>query len=118
MVLGDVFYNTADIYFDFNPAIITNTATTEIVSALSVETFNTKGFKIFPNPVSHHLNVQSKTGFDAIVIYNIHGIQLKTRTLSVPSLEFEMDVEGLSNGMYFIEIQSGNKKQVQKFMKR
>ncbi|WP_178983942.1 DUF7619 domain-containing protein [Winogradskyella helgolandensis] len=118
VVLGDVFYNTADIYFDFNPAIITNTATTEIVSALSVETFNTKGFKIFPNPVSRHLNVQSKTGFDAIVIYNIHGIQLKTRTLSVPSLEFEMDVEGLSNGMYFIEIQSGNKKQVQKFMKR
>ncbi|WP_452232303.1 DUF7619 domain-containing protein [Lacinutrix sp. MEBiC02595] len=118
VVLGDVFYNTADIYFDFNPAIITNTATTEIVSALSVETFNAKGFKIFPNPVSHHLNIQSKAGFDAIVIYDLHGRPLKTKALSVPSLEFELDVEGLSSGMYFIEIQSGNEKQVQKFMKR
>lgn len=36
VVLGDVFMNTADIYFDFNPPIITNTAATKIVNPLPV----------------------------------------------------------------------------------
>ena len=38
--IGDIIPNTASIYFDYNPAIVTNTFNTEFVNALSNSTFD------------------------------------------------------------------------------
>ena len=42
--IGDIIPNTAYIYFDFNPAIVTNTFTTEFVATLSTQGFTTNKF--------------------------------------------------------------------------
>ncbi|MGK4566821.1 DUF7619 domain-containing protein [Flavobacterium sp. 3HN19-14] len=59
-VIGDVIENTADIYFDFNPAIVTNTVSTAFVAVLSADQFNDDTFKFYPNPVKDVLHISLK----------------------------------------------------------
>ncbi len=118
VVVGDIIYNTADIFFDFNPAITTNTVSTEIVEALSVNEFNSNGFSVYPNPTSNTLTIVGKDFFESITVYDINGRMLKTVGLPDPKTEFQIDVEDLSNGIYFIEIQTGSAKSIQKFIKK
>ena len=44
--IGDIIPNTASIYFDFNPAIITNTFETQFVTTLDTPNFEDKKLKI------------------------------------------------------------------------
>ena len=115
--VGDIFYNTADIFFDFNPAIVTNTVSTEIVNALSVSEFEAKGFLIYPNPVNNILTIEGKTALESIVVYDVNGRQLKTIDLEDNQLQYLLDVSVLSQGIYFIEVQSGSYKSSKKFIK-
>jgi len=49
--VGDIISNTAQIYFDTNPAIVTNTVTTEFIKTLGTTPVNNPGFIAYPNPV-------------------------------------------------------------------
>lgn len=49
---GTVINNTGYIYFDFNPAVITNTTVNTIVWALGVEENIQESITLFPNPAS------------------------------------------------------------------
>ena len=51
--VGDIIPNTAAIYFDSNPPVITNTFNTEFVNALSNALFENNIFSVFPNPANH-----------------------------------------------------------------
>ncbi|WP_452231735.1 FG-GAP-like repeat-containing protein [Lacinutrix sp. MEBiC02595] len=118
VVVGDVFYNTADIFFDFNPAITTNTVATEIVENLSVSEFNTNTFSVYPNPTENQLTITSKTPLSAITIFDINGRKIKDVKLSNHTLQYQLDVANLSNGMYFVELVSENSHETQKFIKK
>jgi hypothetical protein len=118
VVLGDVFNATADIFFDFNPAIVTNTASTEIVANLSVDEFTSNTFSVFPNPVEKELIIKSVTPINSIIIYDVNGRMLNSKEGLYSSLEYQLDVTNLSKGVYFIEVISGDFKQTQKFIKR
>jgi hypothetical protein len=50
--VGDIVPNTASIYFDTNPAIITNTFTTEFTAALANASFGFENFVLYPNPTN------------------------------------------------------------------
>ncbi|WP_055443373.1 T9SS type A sorting domain-containing protein [Lacinutrix himadriensis] len=118
VAIGDIFYNTADIFFDFNPAIVTNTVSTEIVENLSVGEFNRNTFSIYPNPTENQLTIKSKYPLNNITVFDINGRKIKAIKLSNHTLQYQLDVASLSNGMYFIELVSGNAKQTQKFIKK
>ncbi|QRM90716.1 T9SS type A sorting domain-containing protein [Lacinutrix sp. WUR7] len=118
VVVGDVFYNTAGIFFDFNPAIITNTVTTEIIENLSVSEFNNNTFSVYPNPTENQLTITSKIPLSAITIFDINGRKIKDVKLSNHTLQYQLDVANLSNGMYFIELVSENSHETQKFIKK
>lgn len=118
VVLGDIFYNTADIYFDFNPPIITNTVATEIVEEqLSVSEFENSEFIVFPNPTNSKLTIQSRVGIREISIVDVNGRLLNTLDHLDLSVDVEVDVENLSNGIYFLIIQAEHNKQVVRFIK-
>lgn len=106
--LGDVFSSVADIYFDFNPPIITNTALTEIIDALSIEEFNTTSdFTLFPNPVDDKLTITSKEFINAITVYSVSGQVLKKINLSTnSSTTKQMDISFLSAGIYFVKVKT------------
>ena len=113
--VGDIIPNTASIVFDNNPAIVTNTFNTEFVDALSTNTFASNGLVIYPNPAQKTLQLQTKTDttIDKIIITDLSG---KIILMQVQNTN-QINVEQLSNGMYFIEAFSGDEKFTSKFVK-
>lgn len=118
LVLGDTFSNTASIYFDYNFPIVTNTATTTI-QALSRQDFEFSNyFKLYPNPVSTTLNIETKDAIEisSINIYNTLG-QLVLVVPNAQNIKM-VDVSSLSSGNYFIKINSDKGTSNTKFIKQ
>ncbi|GGB83587.1 hypothetical protein GCM10007424_24500 [Flavobacterium suaedae] len=109
---GDIVNNTADIYFDFNPAIVTNTATSEFYSVLlSTNMYQYKAIQLYPNPVSDILYIDTKQEIIAINVYDING------RLCVIGKESTVNVQDLKQGLYFAEVITDSGKQFYKIVK-
>jgi uncharacterized repeat protein (TIGR01451 family) len=109
--IGDVIPNTANIYFDFNPAIVTNICTSEFVQSLNINDFAFNNFKCYPNPVKNTLIISNATTIDAIEITSALGQKVMTK--KVNALQTEIDLTTLSSGIYFIKaIGSGQVKKI------
>jgi hypothetical protein len=113
--LGDVFSGVAAIYFDFNPPIITNTVTTEIVTPLSVNDFNRLSIQLFPNPAKNKLEISSNQIIDKLTVIDINGRLLKF--INISDVAYSLNISNLSKGVYFLEIQYGTSKSTKKFIK-
>lgn len=100
--VGDIISGNAGIYFDFNPPIITNTVSTEVVDGMVgiTDPDLTKGITIFPNPTSNILNIYSKDNFniEEIFIYNMFGQEVSKSKQKI------IDVSSLNSGVYFLKI--------------
>ncbi len=72
-------------------------------------------FKLYPNPAINTINVISSQVFNKLVIIDINGRILKS--INRYNVKCEIDVSALSNGVYFLEIQSDDSKSVKKFIK-
>jgi Leucine-rich repeat (LRR) protein len=102
LVVGDTFSNNANIYFDYNFPIMTNTFTTTI-QVLKVKDFEFgTHFTLYPNPVKDVLNLHSKdnTTINSIEIYNALGQVV----LAVPNAISTVDVSNLQSGSYFVKV--------------
>lgn len=97
VVVGDIFANKADIFFDYNLPIVTNTALTEIVSALGTNDYesNSTGFSFYPSPISDVLTIDSKEKIVKIEVFNELG-QIVLSNSNQNSINFS----SLSTGMY------------------
>lgn len=104
--IGDIINNTADIFFDFNPAITTNTVSTEFVDQLSVSEYELSSFSVFPNPTTGLLNLTSKTEVNAVNVLDINGRLLKELQFRSPTFNTKIDLSNLSKGIYFLNIKS------------
>lgn len=119
LMVGDSFSNEAEIYFDFNAPIITNTAVTTVVEEnLSITAFNADDFLIFPNPTSGVLYLNSKTHMTSISIYDCNGRVLQSLPLGLNTLDYTLDVNDLSVGIYFLEVSSNTGIHKTKFVKK
>lgn len=108
--IGDVIENTASIYFDFNPAIITNTFSTEFVAALELSDFSYNTVFIAPNPAKTSFEIQLKNTNETLAFVTINDLVGKTiKTLQSDSeTQTNIDVSDLSQGIYLIEITTKN----------
>lgn len=118
LVVGDTFGGNANIYFDYNYPITTNTYTT-LIQALNTQDFEMANyFNLYPNPVDSTLNISKKSDINitSIEIYNIYGqvIQAIPNARNLTS----MDVSNLSAGTYFIKINSEFGSANAKFIKK
>lgn len=107
--VGDVIPNTASIYFDFNPAIVTNTFTTEFVAALAVNQFENSDFVFYPNPTSDFVTVTFKNGSDtisSISVYDVLGKQIMN--VKANSISETIDLSSVNSGIYFVEVTTEN----------
>jgi len=108
--VGDVIENTAAIYFDTNPPIITNTFETEFVQALGNQQFSAGNLIIYPNPSNGlvYINTQNTTeNLKEINLYDVLGKTiLSSKNLS--SRQSTIDVSSLAKGIYMIEITTEN----------
>jgi len=104
--VGDIVPNTASIYFDTNPAIITNTFTTEFTAALANASFGLENFVLYPNPTNSFIqvNLQNTTELlEDVIIYDVLGKTVKNLSAN-NSNEMKVDVSNLSKGVYLVEI--------------
>lgn len=115
--IGDIIPNTAEIYFDYNPAIITNTFETEFVETLSTTDFNFATISMYPNPTTSMLNFNSIETIKEIIVYDLLGNQVLVK--STNGNELSLDVSNLSKGMYLVKfINAENNQTIRKFIKK
>lgn len=98
--LGDKVYNTAFIYFDFNPPIITNTTTTLVAETTGITpAANAEWVRIFPNPAQHSV-VLRNAGQQAFSfsLWNMTG--QKVLETQGEGAEQRVSLEGLPAGVY------------------
>jgi len=107
--LGTIINNTAYIYFDNNPEVITNT-TFHTIGALgetSIQKLETNEyFYIYPNPFKDNLVISNKQFSNYnIFIYDIFG-KLVFNKLETTTNETTINLSKLQNGIYFVTIVS------------
>jgi len=108
--VGDIIPNTANIYFDTNPAIVTNTYETEFVETLGNDEFNTTTITLYPNPAKDSFTI-SNTGAESITqitIYEVSGKKVFGQTKSFDTLT-TINVSDFAKGIYLVELISENK---------
>ncbi|MFH0864809.1 MAG: T9SS type A sorting domain-containing protein [Bacteroidota bacterium] len=112
---GSHIYNTAQIYFDFNPAVVTNTTvnTIAVVTAVLNSPAN-DDIIVYPNPSTNYLTIET-TQPSEIEIMNLQG-QLMKQIFSNEE-QISIDVSAFPVGMYFIKVKSENNISVKKFIK-
>lgn len=118
---GTVIENKAEIYFDFNPAIITNSVsvtlqnTIPICNTLSIERVNTsRAALVYPNPTSKFLQISEDfKHIHSVEILGTDGQLLKR----VNIVNNSISVESLPAGIYFIRLQDQEKSLIEKFVK-
>jgi hypothetical protein len=71
--------------------------------------------KLFPNPATSMLYVNSKEEIKAITVFDISGRVHRVNYKIINTYGAQIDVSGLSNGVYFVSL-SGNLKDASKFM--
>jgi len=106
--IGTVISNSAAIFFDFNPPVITNIASNEIVNPTAVPELNSGSVHIYPNPANTSIKVVAGNSSGTLKITDVSGRLLISKPIERASDEQQIDVSGLSNGVYFIHVDSGN----------
>lgn len=83
---------------------------------LSVSNFDEKEFILYPNPASSQLNIQSQNNLsiNKIMIYNMLGKTILEQSGNAESI----NIQSLSNSIYIIKIESGEKIYQTKFIKQ
>ncbi len=117
--IGDIVPNTAEIYFDTNPAIITNTFNTEFVETLNTSEFTSDNFMIYPNPSNDAIEISVNHASEIIkeiVIYDVVGKTVQ-KIQAVDSNRTRISISELQSGIYLVELTtSSNLKQVKKLV--
>jgi hypothetical protein len=86
-----------------------------IINNLGLDTIKQDEFVIYPNPVNDILMIKSSTIIQKFSVYNTLGQLLITKNEN--SKEFSVDLSSLSNGNYFIRLESNNKNELFKIVK-
>jgi uncharacterized repeat protein (TIGR01451 family) len=119
--VGDIIPNTASIYFDFNPPIITNTFNTEFVAQLGINDFENSDFVFYPNPVADRVTISVKNNGSvaSIAVYDVLGKLIVSEKPTSAASTQTIDLSSVSKGVYLLEVTSDNNlKVVKKFVKK
>jgi len=109
--------NHVDIYFDFNDAVSTNVASTEIQLTIGVNAVSAGSFHLYPNPTDRAIVVDNNTDDNALVVVSdpsgrhvLHAsVQAMQRTT--------VSLAGLSGGVYYVsKVVNGKTMETQKLV--
>jgi hypothetical protein len=114
-LIGQVFSNTAKIYFDFNDPIITNTVLTEIkdftASISPVSGFNSAAnFTINPNPANDRLIITSSGRINDGIIRLFSSSGALVYSVNWNGKQVEIPVSNFTDGLYLVQLGEESKK--------
>lgn len=103
---GTLIENTADILFDFNPAIVTNTTQHQLAVTVGMNDRSDPAVRLFPNPALEYVNVTT----EKVQVIDVLGVD--GRKVLLPVIRradtFQIDVRGLAPGTYVVRTASGS----------
>ncbi len=110
--VGQIVENTAEIYFDSNPAIVTNTFETLFVESLDLNSETFSNVVLYPNPARSMLFI-AHNGFSlqSIQVYDVFGKNISIPT-ALTAMGSNLDVSGLCSGIYFLQITADSGKKI------
>ncbi|WP_309641032.1 T9SS type A sorting domain-containing protein [Flavobacterium sp.] len=111
---GDSVANKADIYFDYNFPMETNTATST-VALLGVNTFENTSVNVTPNPTKNIIHITSKDNITALQLFDVQGRIIETITANEAQIDF--DLSRKTSGVYFVKIYTVKGLTVEKVVK-
>ena len=116
--IGTTIENTADIYFDFNFPIITNTVSTTFTTLGNPEVGFENGVRLYPNPARDvlHIGFESATEMASVKIFNQLG-QLVKAIDQVGQNSDGVAIGDLKTGTYYVQITSANTTATKKLIK-
>lgn len=111
--LTETVENTANIYFDFNEPVITNTTLNTYADFSSVSEESNSKLLVYPNPTNGkiHLSVQDQSSYKII---DMNGKLIQNGSAFANQ---SIEVSSLTSGIYFIEIESSSEILRSKFTK-
>lgn len=104
--VGTIVPNTASIFFDSNPAIVTNTWTTKFTAPLGVIGQEYVAFVMYPNPAENVVTFAANNSGEIlqdIIIYDLLGKTVK-EVRHVNTSNSTISIEELPQGLYMVEI--------------
>ncbi len=114
--VGTQIKNKGYIYFDTNPAVITNTALNTIGSGVSVPTVaRIEPIKIYPNPAADVVTIENLNG-GRISIINVSGQVVLTQDIN--SNKTTTDISKLADGIYILKAVNNNTITTTRFTKQ
>ena len=116
--LGSVIENTAQIYFDFNFPIVTNTVSTTYTVLSSRQFDRNDGVLLYPNPAKNTMNIEFQFASETatVKIFNQLGQLVKVLN-GIDKQTTIVDVADLKTGTYLVHITSDKGTSVKKLMK-
>lgn len=114
--LGDVFSNSAEIYFDYNFPVETGEYVTEIEETMGVAEVRVSAAQLYPNPVKDMLQVRSDQEMKSVEVYDMQGRKLLQK--EVARKKVDLDLEHLNTGKYILQIQYADGKESKGFLKK
>lgn len=102
-IVGDVFSMVANIYFDYNLPIITNTATTQIYSSAATDDFLQKKALVFPNPFKDKIVIKISTN-SSYQIHTMEGVLVRKGEILRGYNTIDTSNSNLIKGVYIITI--------------
>lgn len=114
VAVGDIFTNKAEIFFDYNPPIVTNTVDTEIVDqVLSTASVSVSQIAVYPNPTTGLVYIKSPEKIKKITVHNMVGQQVLQN-----ENQSSIDFSSLPKAVYIMKVESGNKVHTSKVIRK
>ncbi|WP_299890602.1 T9SS type A sorting domain-containing protein [uncultured Lacinutrix sp.] len=118
--IGTMIPNTAEIYFDFNAPVITNTFVTNFIeNNLSISDFDINSFSLYPNPAKDIVTIKLNSivnGETSIDVIDIQGKRIINKVLSNQTQELQLNVSNLEAGVYFVKLKNNDNETIKKLV--
>lgn len=116
LITTDFVAADANIYFDFNFPVLTNTANTTF-ETLSVDEFlEEQDIRLYPNPTDAIVTIEAISAIQTIGVYDVQGrVILSKDALSSTT---SIDISSFADGMYFLVIQTEAGEVTKRILKR
>jgi hypothetical protein len=113
---GNEIESIADIFFDFNEPVTTNTVLLTGRTSSNVEDLNVPIFNVYPNPVSNILQIDTDEELrsSSWTIYNLYGSKIRSGLFNESST---INTSELENGNYIFSTEVNGYRTTKKFVK-
>jgi hypothetical protein len=121
LALGTQIRNTARIYFDSNPAIVTNTAVNTLANLTGIgELAGSFGdLQLYPNPATSAITVDASAIKDVkgskLSVLSLNGQMIMNMTLG--NNKTDLNISRLVPGVYILKLVNDNNTVIRKFVK-